>query len=324
MKLLVTSDTHFSDVPKDKYRFGLFTWLVEQQKQYNTDALVIAGDLTTEKNFHSAELVNAIVTGLKLLKPPVFILKGNHDYIREDLPYFNFLSEIEGITFFNKTTIIEKYKLVMVPHQLNQVTFTAAFKQVPIGFSAFTHVTVTGAISESGSHLTGLTVPPNKAGKILSGDIHRPQKIETEGGTVTYIGSPYHCRHGDQFTPRVLLLNDNKEIDLHFPAPKKLSLTIRDVSEIPKLSKGDQVKVTLELDRSEVVEWANHKKRILDHCKDNGIEIYGVELKTIQGRKRPRLSEVSASKSNLDYFRAFCLSEQVPANIKAAGLNILE
>lgn len=324
MKFLITSDIHLNDAPKSSYRFGLFPWLAKQQEIHRPDALIIAGDLTDEKDYHSSSLVNQTVDGFRKLKPPVYTVRGNHDGIDPNNPFFKFLNEIPGIIFCINTTIIEKYKLALIPHQPNQAALDKAFKQVPDGFLAITHVMFTGAISETSSHLTGLAVPPSKARKVLSGDIHRPQTIHTPNGDVTYIGSPYAVRHGDHFEPRVLLLDDWNEINLSFPAPKKLSLTIRDVSEIPSLKKGDQVKLTLELDRSEVVEWLNHKKNILEYLKERNVEVYGIKLKVAQKRKRPTIDNSQTGKSNLDYFKSFCLAEQVPANIKQAGLDLIE
>src|SRR6266436_2974897 len=203
MKFLLTADIHLSDNPRDAYRFELFTWLRQQQETYKTDAIMILGDLTTEKNNHSAELVNKIVGGLRLLNPPILILKGNHDYIREDLPFFKFLNSIEGITFCTDPSYIEEYNIYMVPHQTSQAAFDTAFLKAPQGCLLTMHATITGAISETGARLTGLTVPPNKARALYAGDIHKPQK----NGQVTYIGAPFHIRHGDQYEPRVLLLN---------------------------------------------------------------------------------------------------------------------
>lgn len=325
MKFIITSDIHLTPNDRDKYRFNLFPWLLKQQERYNTDAIIIAGDLTNDKDFHSSILVNKTIEGFKCLKPPVFIDRGNHDGVDPNNPFFKFVNSIPGITFCIDTTIIEPYKLALIPHQANQDAFDKAFKRVPEGFLTVLHQTITGAISETGSRLTGLAVPSigRRAKAIYSGDIHKPQKVETDGGVVTYIGSPYHCRHGDQFEPRVLLLDDYKEIDLHFPAPRKLSLNIRDISELPHLNKGDQVKITMELDRSETVDWANHKKNIIECLKDRDVEIYGIELKTIQHRRRPRLESIPSNKSRLDYFASFCTSERIPHNIKSVGRDIL-
>ncbi len=325
MKFLLTADIHCSDHPKDSYRFLLFKWLAKQQEIYKADALFVLGDLVTAKDYHSSILINKIIDGLKMLKPPVFVLRGNHDGIDPTLPYFKFLNHIEGITFCVEPTLLENYKVMMIPHQLSQTALDKALKTVPDGWLAMLHQTISGAQSETGARLTGLALPPNKAKRILSGDIHVPQMLDCPNGTVIYIGAPYHVRFGDNFTPRILLLDgEHKLHDLHFKAPRKLSLTIRDISELRDIQAGDQVKINLELARSEAVEWANHKKSILDYCKGKGVEVYGTELKVAQARKRQRLDDTPTNRSNLDYFKAFCAAEQVPGNIKAVGLQLVE
>jgi len=320
MKFLLTADIHCSDHPRDSYRFLLFKWLAKQQEIHKTDALFVLGDLVTAKDYHSSILINKIIDGLKMLKPPVFVLRGNHDGIDPTLPYFRFLNHMAGITFCIEPTLFENYKVMMIPHQLNQTALDKALKTVPDGWLGLLHQTLTGAIGDTGNRLTGMAIAPNKARKLYSGDVHFPHVCEG----VTYIGSPYHTRHGIDYKARVLLLDNDNETNLYFDAPKKLSLTIRDLSEMPELKKGDQVKVTLELPRSEAVEWANHKKSILDYCKDKGIEVYGTELKVAQARKRQRLDDTLTNRSNLDYFKAFCAAEQVPSNIKSVGLQLVE
>ena len=80
MTWLFASDLHLSDRPKDRYRFGLFKWLAEQQQKHQITATFILGDITDRKDNHSAVLVNKTVNSLLTLKPPVYILKGNHDF----------------------------------------------------------------------------------------------------------------------------------------------------------------------------------------------------------------------------------------------------
>jgi hypothetical protein len=318
MNFLLTADIHLTDSARDAVRFRLFPWLAKQQEIHKVDATFILGDITHHKDRHSSSLVNQVVEGLVQLQPPVYIGMGNHDYIRDDLPFFKFLSNIDGITFCSELTLLHKYKAAIIPHQPDQAAFDTALKRVPECWHGFCHQTLTGAIGDTGGRLTGLTVP-HRAGKLYSGDVHTPHVCEN----VTYIGSPYHTRHGIDYKPRVLLLKDGKEENLYFDAPKKLSLTIRDISEIPKLKKGDQVKIVMELARSEAVEWENHKKDIIDHCKQNGIEVYGLRAEVAQPRRRARLIEPSKNKSNLDYFQAFCVTEQLPAQIKTAGKSFI-
>src|SRR6266852_3018296 len=107
MKLLLTSDIHCSDNPRDSGRFKLFPWLRQQQDQFNVDITIIAGDLTEAKDKHSSALVNQLVESLLLLKPPVLIPVGNHDFIDPQMPFFKFVSELDGITVYTKPSQIK-------------------------------------------------------------------------------------------------------------------------------------------------------------------------------------------------------------------------
>src|SRR5579862_9272651 len=119
MKFLVSSDTHFSSRPKDAYRLGLFPWLIKQQEKYQTDAMFLLGDLTEGKDRHESGLVNQIVHGLTLLKPPVYICMGNHDYLSPDMPFFKFVNHIEGV-HFDSTLAYRFNNVCTIPHQPNQ------------------------------------------------------------------------------------------------------------------------------------------------------------------------------------------------------------
>src|SRR5215831_509799 len=133
LNLLITSDLHLSDRARDRYRFGLFKWLVKKQRKYNVDATFILGDVTDRKDNHSAALVNEIIDNLILLKPPVYILKGNHDFIDPDTPYFRFLSRLDGIKFISEPTRLPDWGwgAAMIPHQPDQASFDRACGVIP-------------------------------------------------------------------------------------------------------------------------------------------------------------------------------------------------
>jgi len=331
MKLLITADIHQTDNPRDSYRFGLWEWLSEQQKRYKPDATLILGDLTDAKDKHSSVLVNSFIDGLMILKPPIFILKGNHDFIDPNNPFFKFLNEIDGIYFITEPERIatspkltpESNPIYMIPHQPNQNALDSAFNESFSTDIVFMHQTVTGAISETGQQLTGLSVPPNRVRAIYSGDIHVPHRVDS----VTYIGSPYHVHFGDNFVPRILLLEVGKELtetNLYYPAPRKFHLQIRDISEIPELREGDQVKITMELTPAEVVEWANHKKILLEFLMSKGVHNYGIMIKKQERKKRPRLETAKAiGKSKTEYFTLFCNNEKLAAPFREAGLALV-
>lgn len=324
MRFLVSSDTHFSSRPKDSYRLGLFPWLIEQQEKYRPDATFLLGDLTENKDRHEAGLVNQIVHGLTLLKPPIYILKGNHDYIDADMPFFRFLNELPGMLFVTTPQDLVKFGVTMIPHQQTQADMDAECKAVPSGFSFMLHNTFDGAIAETGATMGGLKPPPSlfKAPVCVSGDIHRPQQV----GPITYVGSPYQVRFGDDFKPRVLLIDNHQFKDLHFSAPRKWSLMVRDYEEIlnhKELTQGDQVKVIIELTREEVVEWAKIKDQVLKACQSRGVEVYGVEMKTNSTQRERIKQEGPTGKTTQEYFKSFCASENVPSQMKQAGVKIL-
>lgn len=317
MTYLVTADVHFSDKPRDEYRFGLLPWLAKQAKKYKADKVFILGDLTENKDRHSATLVKKVVEGLVVLSEvtDVVILKGNHDFLDPNNPFFGFLHYIEGIEYVSEPREVDGVWLV--PHQPNQASFDAALETECK--KLMLHQTVEGAIAETGGHLGGLNVAGIAALKpvwCLSGDIHRPQQC----GPVTYVGAPYHVRFGDDFSPRVLLVGE-VITEKYFLAPRKLSLTVTSPNDILG-DPGDQVKITVVLNRQEVPDWAEIKQHALDVCREQRLEVYGLEMKVTPGKERIRLTETTGSHE--DVFHAFCASEGVSPYLKKVGLDFLK
>ncbi len=326
MTFLVTADTHLTDNQRDAYRFELFSWLAKQQQKYKPDATFILGDLTQSKDRHSAKLVNRLVESLLILQPPVFILKGNHDFIDPNTPYFGFLNHIEGVEFISEPMGID-HSIMMIPHCPNQAEFAAACRVVKEPEYVFIHACIDGAIAETGSRLTGLAWPPVKFVRppllTLAGDIHRPQTLDCG---VTYVGAPYHIRFGDDFTPRVLLVEGDKLQNLYFPAPRKWALTIRDAKELEAnedLHAGDQVRLTLALAREEAVHWADHKLQVLQACKRLGLEVHGIEVK-IKSQRRERLRIEGSGQQPQEVLAAFCKAENVTNDIREVGEELLK
>jgi predicted phosphodiesterase len=325
MRWLITSDTHFSDRPRDAYRFGLFKWLAKMQEKHRTDATFILGDLTDIKDRHPSSLVNRVVRRLNQLQPPVYILKGNHDYTDPSNPFFAFLNHIKGLTFVTHPSYVAPSTVLLVPHQKNQTDFDAACEQVRPKSYVFCHQTFEGAIAETGSRLSGFSLSRLEAKRpagCWSGDVHKPQRI----GPVTFVGAPYTIRFGDDFTPRVLLVTNEVEKNLYFPTVHKWALHIRDVDEILQnedLRAGDHVKVVLELTREEVVGWPKHKQMVLNVCKEMGLEVYGVALK-VAGTAPEGRAGVTTAQTPEEVFNTFCIAEKLASNIKRVGLTILK
>lgn len=284
MTWLITSDLHLSDRPRDEYRFGIFQWLRKQQEKHAVTGTFILGDLTDLKDRHSAALVNRLVNELSKLHRPIYIPKGNHDFVDPANPYFKFLNELPGIMFISDPTYIAHDGYAFIPHQGTQKALDDACREVvsPQTRAIFLHNTFEGALSEGGTRLSGLRWPlaasnGRAARGVWSGDVHRPQRHDNG---VTYVGAPYAVRFGDNFNPRVLLVNDGVETDLHFPAPRKWTISIDAIGWINEgiLKPGDQVKVELVLLREDVHNWGRCKAEIVARFKNLGVEVHGFKL----------------------------------------------
>lgn len=329
MKYLVTGDTHFSDRPRDAYRFGLFGWLNKMKRQHKADAIIILGDLTDKKDKHSAVLVNNIVKELTRLEPPVYILMGNHDAIDLHNPFFGFINEFASdILFITKPTTVAYDKVFFIPFMRSEANFKEACANEAAGAGkdyVFIHQTMDGVISENGSRLSGFSTAPITKLKprygCYAGDIHKPQRV----GPVTYVGAPYTVRFGDNFEPRVLLLEDGRETDLYYECPRKWSLTVRgpeDIAANKKLFPGDQIKLTIEMVREEAVEWRTVKAAVLHACRAAGLVVFGVDLKVNSlAPRRERINKTTAAPNVLN---AFCKAENLPDQVRTVGMGLLE
>lgn len=322
---LLCSDLHLSDRPKDEYRFGIFRWLAKQQAKYSPEATFILGDLTQDKDNHSSTLVNRTIDELTTLQPPVYILRGNHDGLDPNNPFFKFLNCIDGIYFVIEPETIFG-KVAMIPHCNTQEQFNAACEAIKFRPDALMlHQTIAGAIAETGRPLNGFSASPIEAlkpARCFAGDVHKPQIV----GPVTYIGAPYQVRFGDDFIGRVLLTKGEKDQNLYYPYPHKWTLRIRDAGEIHQntnLKAGDQVKLVIELAREEMSEWATHKRKALDVCKELGLEVFGVDVDVKNTTQKARKEAIKQGKSKTEIVTQFCVNEKVSAKIKETGLKLL-
>lgn len=323
--ILVTADLHFTDHPKDEYRFGIFEWLVAQSWIHRIGRVYVLGDLTEKKDRHSASLVKKIINGFELLreKAEVTVLMGNHDFIDIESPFFEFINHIDCVRFIADPQETDQ-GIYCVPYQPDQYSFDASLGDMEVGDGVFIHQMIDGAIGDTGARLTGFntaTLAAKRPKWVFSGDIHTPQRV----GIVEYVGSPYMTRFGVPYTPRVLLLDTEtgNTQNLYFPAPRKLTLTIRSPDEL--LTAGvekDHVKVILELPRSELTTWPTQKQRIVDICRELGCELYGAELKP--QRRRERITAEPSARTDGEVFNTFCKAEKVPPRVKQAGQAIME
>lgn len=288
MTELLIADPHMTQHPRDADRWNLWAWTKDQVRKYDVDTVIFLGDLTDQKDNHSSVLVNRFVREAhelsKIVK--VIFMKGNHDCIDENHPFFQFIGRLKNVVFITRPTEVYN-KWLFLPHTKHwEEEWKPYLKNFNDFEMIFCHHTFEGATAENGQTLRGISPLIFKGfkGRIYSGDIHVPQMV----GSITYVGSPYKIHFGDRFQPRVLLLQGPKERNLYFTGKGRELLTIQSLSDLQAYDfiLGTQVKVRAGLKRSDYPDWANLRKGIVKLCSDRGWELCGIELEQLQSLER--------------------------------------
>lgn len=254
--VVITSDLHLSDRPQDLYRLELFPWLADLVSRYHANQLFILGDLTEQKDRHSAWLVNRIVKVLRDFPAKVTIIKGNHDYIDANTPFFAFLSDIENVEFVSKpcwrTVHFNYERVLLLPHtRTPEKDWAKYLDKLKPEAQILAHMTVKGALGENGQTLDGISyaeLVARLSKNIISGDVHVAQTL----GRVEYIGAPYDLKFGDQAMRSALVFDaEGKRSEHLFPAPRKHVIHVTGTEVDAKLFKRvkarDQVQIVVEL-----------------------------------------------------------------------------
>ena len=328
MTFLITSDTHFTATPRDEYRWGLFPWLRKMAKKHDAGDIIFCGDLTDAKDRHPSTLVNRLVEELDTLASngiSVWLLKGNHDYVDADNPFFDFLSKVPHIKFITKPTeiTIQEERFLFLPSTRD---YDADWAGLDVDAEyIFCHQTFDGSVAENGMELRG--IPPGVfksfSGKVISGDIHVPQDINKQ---IKHVGSPYRIHFGDTFTPRVLLLKDGRFTDLHFPCISREVIVVRSAEALDKYEfpEGTQVKIRVKLKRAEYPEWTNIRKQAAEVASRKGWQLCGLELVELTTRVRDREIEVEETRTPETIVREYGKDRKLDKDMVEAGVDFLK
>lgn len=335
VSILLTADWHLTDHPKDSYRWGLIPWIQEQVQKCEISQVAVLGDIVDSKDRHSAKLVNKLISQLTELANhcDVYILYGNHDGLEADSAFFGFIESFDrNIYYINKPTAhyLGSDLCLFLPSTRNHEIDWAEFCDPNQYTYIFCHQTFTGAKSETGMELTG--VPPsvfsNYKGRVISGDIHVPQRLNK---TITYVGSPYLVRFGDSFTPRVMVLGDKparSSTDLRFPCLSKFTLVVTSAEELlseaakHNVKEGDQVKVRVRLPRTQYGDWNQIKEQIRTTAVQKGWDLFGPELLPLSQREKAADS-VSTYRSPEAILKDYAKQKRFNEAQIAAGLRLL-
>lgn len=288
--------------PRDDYRFAFMKWLEAYARKHKPDEIVIAGDLTEEKDRHPAELVNKVVQHVHALSKiaPVIALEGNHDYKDEGHAFFAFLSRIDNARWISKPCAIGD--VLYLPHTND---YKRDWANIDLGAygTRVCHQTFNGASVGFGRQLEGipLDVLPRK-GRTFCGDIHVPQVM----GRLVFIGSPYHVDFGDDFASRIIEQTDGtwNSIDTStLPQKRAINVSPAHVARsMDKTNPGDIVQITVEVDTMEG--WNTIHGQVEGEAISRKLRVWAIKPKLLKKAVR-RQHKVADARSDVDVLAAF-------------------
>lgn len=335
MTALVTADLHLSENPRDQYRFDFMKSLRTLVKKYEVDLLIVVGDLTEAKDRHNADLVNRVVTEFYKFSQlsPVVVSSGNHDWHADaQNPFFSFLRRIAGISWVGTPTSSTDLPIPPLQKLGSSIFLPFApnpekdWKGLKLGQynRIFCHQAFRGAISESGRTLdfgTPVDIFP-KGSNVIAGDIHKPQQI----GPVTYVGAPYTIDFGDDYEPRVLLLDKGKMRSIPCEGSQKRLIdgaSLSDIGkQITKLSKGDILKIRCPLEAGGKKSWQEIKTEIREYAEKHGLIVDGIH--PIVTKSKARTVKAKANQSDEEILRSYATHRRLHDRILKTGLWLME
>jgi UDP-2,3-diacylglucosamine pyrophosphatase LpxH len=321
MTAIITADLHLNDKPRDEYRWQTCEAIIRYSEKASADICFICGDLTDDKDNHSAALVNRILELLPCFAREVYIIRGNHDAIDPDKPFFKFVDMIGDLYFVTKPTPLtyNDSRIVMLPHGSFPDILNAEGVTLIL-----CHETFDGA--DGGGHrLNGKPLPKWTNPAIVSGDVHVPQKI----GPVTYVGAPTLHDFGDDYEPRILKLEDNgRLISVKLRTPTKrlieVSVTKTGVLDFPdptSVRRGDIVKVRLIFASTPDPSTVQNCRRLAARWAErHHAELYGIEFSVPKGSLP---TERSKPKPDLELVLSYAKSHGFSPETTKVGVDIV-
>lgn len=324
-RTMITADLHLSDQPVNAYRLDFVEKQLPKLMKYrDAGILVIAGDLTDQKDRHSAWLTHHVVDLLSLLAEiaEVFVIEGNHDFLDIEYPFFRFLEQLDSVRrihWISKPTLIND-GVLLLPHTSEH---KQDWKNLPRSRLIVTHNTFDGSLSEHGGKMRGIPLSALPKVPIISGDVHQPQTL----GRLSYVGPPYTVRFGDDFEPRVLLVNENAGI-VSFPtnSPRKRLVDLEypwKKSAFDRIQRGDIVKLRIAITQQEASQWPQIRADAQSLASSKDCHIFAVQplMRNIR-RYRPTTTGSSNSKSDAKLIREYCSRRNADPATTKTGLTI--
>lgn len=336
LRALIVADLHLSAKARDAYRFEVMATVASLLEKHKVGSLIVSGDLTEEKDFHPAPLVNDVVDIIHSFSQfcEVLVLRGNHDYTRDDFPFFRFLRRLKRVRWINTVSRIDlgKADCLFLPHTRDYKKDWAKLPHVEELQFIFAHNTFEGATTEHGKKLSGIPTSffDDEDLPIVSGDIHTPQTL----GPVTYVGAPYTVDFGDDYNPRALLIDWYAHRDYKFtsipllgPQKRLMNITTGDIGKLKQftdLRQGDIVKARITLLPKEQADWLSIRNQVRKELTDLGAVVHMVQpLINEKTKGSIKIKRATVKKDDV-VVREYGKQVKVPEATLKVGLGFLE
>jgi DNA repair exonuclease SbcCD nuclease subunit len=327
--VVICSDLHLTDKESDEYRWSIFDRIIEAKPA----TVILLGDLTDAKDHHSARLVNRVVSEVVRIAAAcewVFVLKGNHDYLQKEHPFFAFLSRLERVEYIS--TPLSFGEWLFIPHSRSTPLPGLELVREHHRY-CFMHQTFSGARTSNGDTLTeGVSVaqlPHVKTCAYISGDIHVPQELGR--GVVEYVGSPYPIHFGDTFKGRLMRIPRSGHVreSLVWDGLQKHTVEIDTPADLDRarIQRGDQVKVRINLPAAQLADWHAAQRAVSQWCDRHGVKLAAVELSK-SAMPRVQLDDGEGERGTralpaTDALLRYCEQQKVDPSLAEQGLALL-
>lgn len=294
MKSLVTADLHLTANPRDRYRHETLRRLVTTAKKLGVEQTFILGDLTEEKDRHGDWLTNAVVDHITRFAElgPVTINQGNHDYSSDpDMPFFRFLRHLPSVRWIGRPTSCTYPglgRVLLLPHTRSYKRDWEGVERKGYAY-VFAHSTFDTTDLGHGRKAQGIPPEVFKGERVITGDVHIPQTIlipsspKHVSGSITYVGAPYTVDFGDDYNPRVIILDQQKLTSVPVPGPQKRLIELEPETHeepwqegIDEVNKGDIVKIRVKVPRRSAPLWPAQRDELRKFWEKQGVVVHSI------------------------------------------------
>lgn len=337
MPVLVTADIHLSDNPRDAYRHRFMDKLATLIDRHIVDAIVVLGDLTEEKDRHSASLTNQVVSHLVKWAElcNVVLLRGNHDALDPSVPFFKFSEHIEGITWVNVPTDnigawpSQLGKALFLPYTSNYKRDWATFDFTEYNW-IFCHNMFTGAAIGNGRTGEGIPIDVFKGTRatVIAGDVHIPQQVGDS--RIHYVGAPYTVDFGDSYKPRVFVLSPNEYRSIPVSGPQKRLVEITSVGDLESrevlrhLSEGDILKVRVSIAPSDHAKWSEIQQAVRKWAAGHEFVINAVQPNIVHSERPSARRKLRSATSDEELIDGYAKLRAIDAVTVKVGKRLME